>query len=169
MNKNLTLIDNMRKIMIAVIAVLLTGSCSEDMPIGSTVKSTLYILAPGEAEFTVTDDNFIYSFPVCKGGYDGQSYKIRVIADEEDLVKFIAMKKEPYLMLPGNSYEFTPAEATISRDETKSIFKIVFNPDCITPGITFILPLRIVSEDYEAIVEDMSVQYLFVKRITNNQ
>lgn len=164
MGQKLIIIEIMRKIMVAAAAVLLLGSCSEEMPVGSEVESTLYMLSPGEAEFTVSEDNTVYTLSVCKGGYDGRSYKVGLLADEEDLVRYIAMTKETYIMLPGNSYEFEPAEAEIVGDDIKALFRIVFDPACITPGITFLLPLRLVSDDNEAIVDDMAVQYLFVKR-----
>lgn len=164
MGQKLIIIEIMRKIMVAAAAVLLLGSCTEEMPVGSEVESTLYMLSPGEAEFTVSEDNTVYTLSVCKGGYDWRSYKVGLLADEEDLVRYIAMTKETYIMLPGNSYEFEPAEAEIAGDDIKALFRIVFDPACITPGITFLLPLRLVSDDNEAIVDDMAVQYLFVKR-----
>ena len=72
----------MKKIFMFVAAVLPLFSCSEKMPVGNEVESAVYMLSSGETEFTVSEDNTVYSFAACKGGYDGPTNTVDVVWDE---------------------------------------------------------------------------------------
>ena len=157
----------MKKIFMFVAAVLPLFSCSEKMPVGNEVESAVYMLSSGETEFTVSEDNTVYSFAACKGGYDGRSYTVDVVVDEEDLVRYTSLKKENFRMIPGNSFVLEPSSTVIGGDDLKAVFRDVFDPACLTEGVDFVLPLRIVCDDPGAVKAGRDVQYVLVKK--NNQ
>lgn len=157
----------MKKTIMLFVAVLSLLSCSEKMPIGNEVDSVVYLLSSGEREFTVSKENYVYSFSACKGGYDDRSYQVEVIVDEEDVVRYTALKKESYRMIPRNSFELEPSAAVIGSGDDKAVFRVVFDPDCLTQGVDFILPLRIRCDESDAVATGRDVQYVLVKKVND--
>lgn len=159
----------MKKAIILFAAMLSLWSCSERMPIGNEVDSVVYLLASGERGFTVSKDNYVYSFSACKGGFDDRTYSVEVIVDEEDVVRYSALKKESYRMIPRNSFELEPSAAVIGSGDDKAVFRVVFDPDCLTEGVDFILPLRIRCDEPDAVSSGRDVQYVLVKKINKDK
>lgn len=159
----------MKKAFILFAAILSLCSCSEKMPIGNEVDSVVYLLSSGEREFTVSKENYVYSFSACKGGYDDRSYSVEIVVDEEDVVRYTALKKESFRMIPRNSFELEPAAAVIGSGDDKAVFRVVFDPDCLTEGVDFILPLRIRCEEPDAVSPGRDVQYVLVKKINKDK
>ena len=151
----------MKRILIIVAAILCLAGCSDKMPIGHEIASSVYLLHPGEYDVTVTSETECFKVWICKAGYDSKSYSFNVVIDEEDVVRYTAQYKKSYPMLPGNAYTLSTPAVTLAAGEYKAPVTIDIDPDCITKGVTFILPVRVNCSTPDSFKGD-NIEYLLI-------
>jgi len=137
----------MKRILSLVAALVFLAGCSDRMPLGHEIASSVYLIHPGEYPITVTSETECCNVWICKAGYDSKSYSFDAVIDEEDLVRYNAQYKKSYQMLPGNAYTLATPVVTLGPGEVKAAVRIDIDPACITKGVTFILPVRVTCSD----------------------
>ena len=153
----------MKRIIYIVAAILCLAGCSDRMPIGHEIASSVYLIHAGEHYVTVTSETDCIKVWICKAGYDNKSYSFDVVIDEEDAVRYSTQYKKTYQMLPVNAYTLSTPAVTINSGEYKTSVKIDIDPTCIAKGVTFILPVRVNCSDPDSFKGD-NMEYLLIKK-----
>lgn len=152
----------MKKFIYILSALLLLSACSERLPVGSEVKSCVYLLKTGEQKLTITSETDHLDIWVCKGGYDSERYSVTAVSDDEDAVRYTAETKKSYPFLPGNCYEVQKNPVVLDKDNIKAPIRIDLDPDCISKGTTFLFPVRISCDRPSAISNGKNIVYLLI-------
>ena len=153
----------MKRILSLVAALVFLAGCSDRMPIGHEIASSVYLIHPGEYSVTVTSETECCNVWICKAGYDSKSYSFDAEIDEEDLVRYNAQYKKSYQMLPGNAYTLATPVVTLGPGEVKAAVRIDIDPACITKGVTFILPVRVSCSDPDSFKGE-NIEYLLITK-----
>ena len=153
----------MKRILSLVAALVFLAGCSDRMPIGHEIASSVYLIHPGEYPVTVTSETECCNVWICKAGYDSKSYSFDAVIDEEDLVRYNAQYKKSYQMLPGNAYTLATPVVTLGPGESKAAVRIDIDPACITKGVTFILPVRVTCNDPDSFKGE-NIEYLLITK-----
>lgn len=153
----------MKRILYIVAALVCLAGCSDRMPIGHEIASSVYLIHPGEYQVTVTSETECCNVWICKAGYDSKSYSFTAVIDEEDLVRHNAEYKTSYQMLPGNAYTLATPSVTLNAGEFKVPVRIDIDPACISKGVTFILPVKVTCNDPESFKGD-NIEYMLIKK-----
>lgn len=153
----------MKRILYLVAALVLVASCSDRMPIGHEIASTVYLIHSGEYPVTVTAGTEYCNVWICKAGYDSKSYSFDAVIDEEDVVRYNAQYKKSFQMLPGNAYTLATPAVTLGPDEFKAAVRIDIDPACIAKGVKFILPVRVICSDPDSFKGE-NIEYLQITK-----
>ena len=153
----------MKRILSLVAALVFLAGCSDRMPIGHEIASSVYLIHPGKYSVTVTSETECCNVWICKAGYDSKSYSFDAVIDEEDLVRYNAQYKKSYQMLPGNAYTLATPVVTLGPGEVKAAVRIDIDPACITKGVTFILPVRVTCSDPDSFKGE-NIEYLLITK-----
>ncbi len=153
----------MKRILSLVAALVFMAGCSDRMPIGHEIASSVYLIHPGEHYVTVTSETVCCNVWICKAGYDNKSYSFDAVIDEEDLVRYYATHKKSYQTLPGNAYNLATPVVTLGPGEFKAAVSIDLDPSCIAKGVTFILPVRVTCSDPDSFKGE-NIEYLLITR-----
>ena len=153
----------MKRIILIVAAIVCLAGCSDRMPVGHEIASSVYLLHSGEHYVTVTSETECITVWVCKAGYDTKSYSFDVVIDEEDAVRYSMQYKKTYQMLPGNAFSLSTPAVTLNSGEYKAPVRIDIDPACIAKNVTFILPVRVDCSDPDSFKGDY-IEYLLIKK-----
>lgn len=153
----------MKRILSIAAALVCVAGCSDRMPVGHEIASSVYLIHAGEHAVTVTSGTECVNVWICKAGYDSKTYSFDAVIDEEDLVRYTAQYKKTYQMLPGNAYTLATPSLTLGPGEFKASVRIDIDPACISRGVTFILPVRVNCSDPDSFKGD-NIEYLLIKK-----
>lgn len=154
----------MKRLIFTVLSLCVLAACSDRMDVGHDVESTVYLMNHGESNISLNSLDTELKVWVYKSGYDSKTYSVKVIIDEEDIIRLSAKNKTSYTMLPPNSFELATPSVSVGPGTTKAAAIISLDSSCIPEGKKFLLPIRIACEALPELDEDSSIAFLFITK-----